>query len=223
MRKLLLFSAIIASVSCFSQQQASLHVTVMNKQRRGIANDKITFIGQKSGTQFVGITDARGQFLIKLPPGDFYAIKVEVIGDEIDYQTFEVPSPPPGAVFKTVEMEIMYEIPVAVTLKNVHFSSGSHELKTTSYATLNTLVDYLVRKKEIRIRLEGHTDSDGEEVSNLKLSEARAEEIKKYLVKKGVEPDRIDTKGFGESKPIVENTSSENKAKNRRTEVYIVD
>lgn len=223
MKKLLLFIAVSINLTCLAQQQASLHVTVMNKQRRGIANDKITFIGQKSGKHFEGITNARGQFLIQLPPGDFYAIKVEVIGDEIDYQTFEVPAPPPGAVFKTVEMEIVYEIPTKVTLKNVLFSSGSHALKVTSYETLDKLVDYLLRKKEIRIRLEGHTDSDGDEVSNLKLSEERAEEIKKYLVKKGIAADRIETKGFGETKPVVENSSSENKAINRRTEVHLLN
>lgn len=224
MKMILLCFFFLSGFFSFSQeQQASIHVTVMNKQRRGIANDKITFIGQSSGKQIVGISDARGQFLVQLPPGDTYAIKVEVIGDEIDYQTFEVPSPPPGAVFKTVEMEIIYELPVSVTLKNVNFSSGSHQLKTSSYATLNTLVDYLLRKKEVRIRLEGHTDNDGDEASNLKLSQERAEEIKKYLIKKGINKQRIETKGCGELKPIVENTSAENKALNRRTEVHIVN
>ena len=96
-------------------------------------------------------------------------------------------------------------------------------MKATIYETLDKLVDYLLRKKEIRIRLEGHTDSDGDEVSNLKLSEERAEEIKKYLVKKGIAADRIETKGFGETKPVVENSSSENKAINRRTEVHLLN
>lgn len=203
--------------------KAPLRVTVMNKQRAAIANDKITFIGQKSKKEFVGITNTRGQFMVHLPAGDDYAIKVEVIGDEIDYNTFEVPTPPPGAVFKTVDLEIVYELPESVTLENVTFASGSATIRSSSYESLDELAEYLMRKETVKIRIEGHTDSDGSPAKNLTLSQNRANAVKKYLVNKGIASTRLTTAGKGDTLPIASNDTAEGKAMNRRTEVHITD
>ena len=73
-----------------------------------------------------------------------------------------------------------------------------------------------------KIRVEGHTDSDGPDISNLKLSQARTQAVVDYLVSKGVERSRLDPVGFGESRPISDNTTPEGKAKNRRVEFIIV-
>jgi outer membrane protein OmpA-like peptidoglycan-associated protein len=69
--------------------------------------------------------------------------------------------------------------------------------------------------------IQGHTDSDGEDSKNLDLSERRANGVKNYLLSLGVAKNRLQSKGFGETSPKVENTTPENKAKNRRTDFVI--
>lgn len=224
MKAFLYFIFLVAIGHAHAQtQKAPLNVLVMNKAGKAIANDKITFIGQKSGIEIVGITNAKGQFMVHLPAGDAYGIKVDVIGPELDYNTFEVPTPPPGAVFNTRTLEIVYELPKAVVLKDLHFASGKHEIQAKSYAVLDQLAEYLIRKKTLKIRVEGHTDSDGSETSNLTLSQNRAKAVKAYLEKKGVDASLIVTEGFGETKPIGDNTTTEGKAQNRRTEIHLVE
>jgi outer membrane protein OmpA-like peptidoglycan-associated protein len=69
----------------------------------------------------------------------------------------------------------------------------------------------------MRIRIEGHTDSDGDEAANLKLSQDRALSVKTYLESKGISTTRIESQGYGETQPLESNSTPEGKAKNRRT------
>ena len=74
-----------------------------------------------------------------------------------------------------------------------------------------------------KIELAGHTDSDGSAESNLKLSQDRAAAVKAYLVSKGISASRIQTVGYGESRPVAQNSSEAGRAKNRRTEVRVIE
>lgn len=220
---LFLLIFIMASSAVQSQTvKAPMQVIVTAKSGVPIAKDKITFMGQKSGLNFVGISDALGEFMIDLPAGDEYAIKVETIGEEIDYNTFEIPSPPSGAVFKTVTLEIIYDLPTSVVLEDLYFNSGQYSIQEKSFESLNRLAEYLVRKGNMKIRIEGYTDSDGDEISNKTLSANRSKAVKKHLIKKGVNAESIMTLGHGESNPIATNDTPEGKAQNRRTEIHIV-
>lgn len=223
MKPIVFLFLVFSSSIVFSQtEKAPLNVIVTNKAGKPIPNDKITFVATNSKLKIVGITNARGQFKVELPAGDEYAIKVEVIGDELDYNTFEVPTPPPGAVFNTRTLEIRYDLPQSVVLENVHFASGKYSIQKESYPVLDQLAEYLIRKKTVKIRVEGHTDSDGSQTSNKTLSENRAQAVKTYLEKKGVPTGLIEFKGLGEEKPIKENSTAAGKAKNRRTEIHLV-
>ncbi len=223
MKSILLISFFLLGLTAVSQvDKAPLRVIVMDKSRTAIPNDKITFTGRKSGKEFVGITDLRGQFLIHLPAGDEYGITVEVIGSELDHSSFEVPNLPPGAEFNTVTLEIMYELPMSVVLEDLHFNSNHAEIDPSSFAMLDELAAYLIRKKKTKIRVDGHTDDQGADFANLELSEQRAMAVRNYLVKKGVPAANITTQGFGESKPIADNSTPEGRAQNRRTEIQVL-
>jgi OmpA-OmpF porin, OOP family len=224
MKSILIVLLAVGSHFSFAQtDKAPMNVIVTNRAGIPIENDKITFVATKSKLEIVGITNKKGQFLVHLPAGDEYAIKVEVIGDEIDYNTFEVPTPPPGAVFNTRTLEIRYDLPKSVVLEDLYFASGKFDIKKESYPVLDQLAEYLIRKKTVKIRVEGHTDSDGSEVSNKTLSEKRAQAVKMYLEKKGVPVGLIEAKGLGEEKPIGDNSTTEGKASNRRTEIHLVE
>lgn len=90
-----------------------------------------------------------------------------------------------------------------------------------SYGDLESLTNLLLIREELKISLEGHTDSDGTEEYNMKLSKSRVEAVKDFLVANGVEASRIATSYYGESKPIADNNTEEGKAKNRRVMIEI--
>ena len=99
------------------------------------------------------------------------------------------------------------------------FDINSEKLKPESYATLKVISDILKEDTALKLQVVGHTDSDGDDASNLDLSKRRAASVKNELVSKfGVDAARLETDGKGESEPIAENNSAVNKAKNRRVE-----
>lgn len=90
-----------------------------------------------------------------------------------------------------------------------------------SYGDLEALTNVLLIRKDLNIELEGHTDNNGTEDYNLRLSKNRVEAVKKFLVVNGVDEARIKTSYFGESKPIADNSTAEGRAKNRRVIISI--
>jgi len=224
MKRILIFIFLAYSGVLFSQtKKAPLNVVVTDMAGRVIPNDKITFIGKTSKLEIVGITNERGRFSVRIPCGDEYDIKVAVIGEQMDYTSFEVPTPPPGVQFNTPTMEIRYKLPTSVVLEDVHFATGKYTIQKESYPVLDELAEYLIRKKTMKIRVEGHTDSDGSSSANKVLSENRAKAVKSYLEGKGVPSELIVAKGLGEEQPREDNSTARGKAKNRRTEIHIIE
>jgi outer membrane protein OmpA-like peptidoglycan-associated protein len=99
------------------------------------------------------------------------------------------------------------------------FNSGSAELKSESFEFLSQLGATLEKDPSIKIKIIGHTDSDGSKENNLILSQNRAERVAEYLLQNfNISENNIQTEGMGESAPITENKTSEGKAQNRRVE-----
>lgn len=107
-------------------------------------------------------------------------------------------------------------------LENLKFGLGEATILTESYGELDNLAKMLENTPNITIRLEGHTDYVGNPTANVNLSQLRVEEVKKYLVSKGVADVRVETKAFGGSQPIIRSNSSQERAVNRRVEVRIL-
>jgi outer membrane protein OmpA-like peptidoglycan-associated protein len=100
------------------------------------------------------------------------------------------------------------------------FDSGSDRIKGESYKTLANIGQLLADDADLRLSIEGHTDSDGAEDYNLDLSNRRAQAVRTYLIDTyGIDANRLEAKGWGETEPIDTNASPEGKANNRRVEL----
>ncbi len=104
---------------------------------------------------------------------------------------------------------------------DISFKTNSYELEPSSYPYIDLLLNWLNERKQLSVEIRGHTDNVGSASSNLILSKNRAESVRKYLIEKGIDPKRITSKGFGETKPIESNDTEEGRQKNRRTELII--
>ncbi|MCP3952553.1 MAG: OmpA family protein [Desulfobacterales bacterium] len=98
------------------------------------------------------------------------------------------------------------------------FDVNSPTMKRESMGVINRIVKMMKKHQDLRLSVEGHTDSDGKKSSNQELSEKRAAAVKDALVDSGIAPSRLKTKGHGESKPVNDNSTAEGKANNRRVE-----
>ena len=101
----------------------------------------------------------------------------------------------------------------------INFDSGKSTIKKESLPVVEKIIEMMRLASEIKISVEGHTDSDGSNESNLKLSDARAKAVVEEIIKAGIDKSRLSSSGFGEERPIADNKTEEGKAKNRRVEL----
>jgi OmpA-OmpF porin, OOP family len=103
--------------------------------------------------------------------------------------------------------------------KGVQFETNSAELKTASYPVLDEIVAGMKEQPELRVEIQGHTDSRGSKALNDRLSQQRAESVMAYLVSKGISRDRLTARGYGPDKPVASNDTVQGRAENRRVEL----
>lgn len=104
-----------------------------------------------------------------------------------------------------------------------HFAFNNIDLDDETEQYLDELSQSLQYDKNLKLKITGHTDNRGSQKYNLNLSELRANEVKKYLMRKGIEPQRIATEGKGMTEPLNDNSSGDNRARNRRVEIKIIE
>jgi outer membrane protein OmpA-like peptidoglycan-associated protein/tetratricopeptide (TPR) repeat protein len=182
-------------------------------------------IDLKSTIEIVsGLTDQRtGSFIQALPNGKQYSLLVRKSGYCIHTEHFNLEKRSDNQPLIIEILLLPIKIGSTIVLNNVFFDVDKSEIKSESISELNHVVDFLSLNPEIKIELGGHTDSDGDTNSNLKLSSDRAESVRNYLIGKGIVEDRITAKGYGSTIPVATNLTMEGKRMNRRTEFKIVD
>ena len=129
-------------------------------------------------------------------------------------KTLEITS----ALIKAEQMKLDLDQKGMVTLY-VNFDTNKSDIKSDATPVLDEIYKLLSTNADLKISIEGHTDNVGDKQHNKQLSESRAKSILDFLLKKGINSNRLKSLGFGDSKPIAENNSEENKALNRRVEL----
>ncbi|GAA3511012.1 OmpA family protein [Aquimarina addita] len=141
-----------------------------------------------------------------------------MIGNRMDQQAKKIEEEIPSVEVEVVEEEIYM---VFDQSNGVFFDSGKSVLNDTTKETMRKLSNVLIEYPTTKILIAGHTDSQGKEESNLKLSKERAESVRDYLIGQGVEEGRFTVEYYGESNPKATNDTPEGREKNRRVEVKI--
>ena len=106
-----------------------------------------------------------------------------------------------------------------VAIYGIHFDTGKAAILPDSEQVLSEIVKMLQQSPDLKLRVEGHTDNQGNAATNQTLSEKRAQAVVAWLTAHGIAPTRLAAKGFGASKPLADNSTDENRAKNRRVEL----
>ncbi|OQP52596.1 hypothetical protein A4H97_25060 [Niastella yeongjuensis] len=118
-----------------------------------------------------------------------------------------------------IKKEIVEKVNYAA--KKIFFITGSEKIAAESYSALNGVVAILRGDTTLKLVIEGHTDNVGKPANNQILSQKRADAVKNYLVQKGLDASRLEARGYGQDKPVADNSTPEGKAANRRVELKL--
>lgn len=140
------------------------------------------------------------------------------VPDGVEVRRGTNPLDPSDDIPKPMKEEFSIELNKPIVLTGVVFKFNSAEISPQSEGILEKAYNTLVQHPEIEVEIHGHTDNIGTPSVNLRLSTARAEAVKMYLVRKGIAASRIGTKGFGSVRPIASNSTSKGRQENRRIE-----
>ena len=201
---------------------------------KGIIYDAINNNGIKTTIELIDLSTSKkvltsysdkknGQYLICLTTNTNYAFNVSKNGYLFHSENFSLKVR--NEISEPYKMDIALspiETGKSVVLKNIFFNTDSYNIKQESYSELDKLVSFMNLNIGIKIEVGGHTDNVGLKEYNLTLSTNRAESVYNYLALKGIKKERLSFKGYGMTMPIVNNDTSENRARNRRTEFKII-
>jgi len=204
-----------------------------------LANTKVTLLDSRGEVMQDFVTGNDGKFFFRVYENEDYTLVGETDGYLVKRQLFTTNG-------KSVPLESLKELVTEVTfdtlmvldkleknkifvLNNIYFDLDKSDIRPDAATELDKLVDLLTDNPEIKIELSSHTDSIASNSYNIQLSQRRAESTVAYLITKGIAPDRLVAKGYGEEKPIARNTNPdgtdnpEGRQRNRRTEFKILE
>lgn len=201
---------------------AKIQGTVYNQDtKEKIPNATVKLQNEHQNTLQEVLSDAMGQFSFTVPFGTYKL--------EASKQLFLPFSTSVKVTEEHVEKPLIQDLPLnplaldkIFVIDNIYYDYDKATLRKESIPVLEQLVNILQENPTIHVEISGHTDSDGSDEYNLKLSDARAKSVVDYLIKSGIAAERLTAKGYGETKPIAPNDTPANKQKNRRTEMKII-
>ncbi len=170
----------------------------------------------------LGSTNRQGRFYAVLPAQSDYGLSVAKPGYLFYSKNFALGNQDQESALSLLVELTPLKQGQSVVLENIFFDTDSYELDARSDNEIHELVRFLEMNPELKVSLEGHTDDQGGDQHNQKLSENRAKAVFEALVASGISKSRLEYKGFGSSKPIASNDKELGRAQNRRTEMKIL-
>ncbi|NPB03561.1 MAG: OmpA family protein [Thermotogae bacterium] len=197
--------------------KGSILITVIDKEKKTpISGATITFVNGNFGPYQ---TDANGTVMIKDIPAGTYTIKVS-------YGKY-APQQKTVVVEKGKVKEVVFELVkkgTEITFRNIYFDLNKATLRPDAEPALKQICQFLKENPTVVIEIQGHTDERGPASYNLRLSQARAEAVRQWLINNGcATPDRLIAKGYGESMPVIKNAKTEAEHQlNRRVVIKVI-
>ncbi|MBL0017028.1 MAG: PD40 domain-containing protein [Bacteroidetes bacterium] len=199
---------------------------VTDKATNKVLDAKVTFINvaTRDTIRAVGTNAATGRYLLTLPLDQEYAAFVDKKGYLFSSNLFSLKNIDPKTT-PYFDVNIALEplsVGLEVVMSSIFYETNKFDLLDISKPELEHLLSFLQLNKTLRVEIGGHTDNVGTDKENQVLSENRANEVRKYLISKGIKPERIEAKGYGESLPMATGDSDAARALNRRTVCKII-
>ncbi len=202
------------AVRDFALKRADREATISGKVTDGFSGEPVS--ARLSFGEFETDCNSEGNFETVLAPGD-HSIRVSCPGYFDRWDTLTI----------RAGEEVMFQVSLGrigpTTIEGVGFQRGQAELLPESWSPLESVAQFLKENPELKIEIQGHTDSQGSNSFNLRLSRRRADAVKAHLVEEfGIESKRLLTKGYGESAPVADNSTEEGRRRNRRIDLLIL-
>ena len=204
--------------------QAILFVTLIDTKKIPDAGVVCRLEDKKRGHKVEGRTNSKGQIKDVVYKGGVYTISCDKFGRKITFDDpLRVKKTSRPLVHKEVlQITVKFKPKRSYQIKGINFASGSAVIRPNPNKELDNLANVLEDNPNMEIMITGHTDSQGSKAYNIDLSRRRAANVRRYLIKKGIDPKRLSAKGYGPTKPIASNRTARGRAKNRRIMVEVI-
>jgi outer membrane protein OmpA-like peptidoglycan-associated protein len=231
MRQLLIHLLLILLLPALHAQQVfNLNGQVLEQASNKPVKGRVLLYQQQAQQPDTIFTDRNGQYRLLLQRNTSYRYHIQADGYTELVGTLligsEARQPKTKLHYLQPSTDQQLEAPdtaAPFVLDKVLFSLGRAEILPGADYQLDSLVQHMQQHPELKLFIEGHTDYAGDPKKNIELSDARVKAVKNYLVKQGIKKRRISGKGFGGSKPVYRGRNRNERAANRRVEVYFME
>jgi outer membrane protein OmpA-like peptidoglycan-associated protein len=191
------------------------------KNEFGVPYPNAIIILSSSDTNYLVNIDNNGEGIIDLVQGTEFTVTSYISEEKFEFD--EIIFIKKNKNINQINIDLQFDLYSKIfEIKNLNFESGKFDIQKQYFKDLENLVILLREQINIKIEIAGHTDSIGDNKTNIILSNNRAKSIKSYLVKNGILQSRIKCVGYGEKQPITNNSTKESREKNRRIEIRIL-
>jgi OOP family OmpA-OmpF porin len=181
----------------------------------GLGNDKVD--------RYKAVYNTFGNLMVKMYPSIMPSFMPYEKAVDKSFLLSVISNHPELMEGKAIETRYADKITEAVSSRSYHieFETGSANIRPSSFRMLDEIFESAVVAEGLKLGVYGHTDDNGTDAVNQPLSEKRAAAVKAYLISKGLKDDRIETRGFGSSKPVADNSTEAGRSRNRRVEIVL--
>lgn len=222
MKKFLFFLFFSLSFQClFGQNFDYTKTKITLKNEFGIPYQNAKIILSSSDTNYLVNINSNGVAIIDIIQGVEFIVTSYINEEKYEFEERIFIKKNKNIYEASIDLQLDSYTKI-FEIKNLNFESGKYNIQNRYFKDLENLVLLLKEEINIKIEIAGHTDSIGDNKTNLILSENRSKSVKSYLVTNGIDESRIKCVGYGENQPITNNSSIEGREKNRRIEIRIL-